>query len=186
MVTLWLKLVIFGVSGIIWRMCGSKCQGEGGGIFPTLCVECCLVFFIKWYFRYRIMYLHWKTCSCVRVLAVPAWTPGGTSQGQGCCPHPPVALHIVAVCHLCCVPLCGSDFHDSTIERCWIPIFGGQGVSKGRTTKVSRQRLSVYLENHTQIIGAKGCELLQYHLIKISSLSRIRDRTELTEADWCI
>ena len=26
-----------------WRMCGSKCGGEGGGIFPTLCVECCLV-----------------------------------------------------------------------------------------------------------------------------------------------
>ena len=29
--------------GIIWRTCGSKCQGEGGGIFLTLCVECCLV-----------------------------------------------------------------------------------------------------------------------------------------------
>ena len=26
-----------------WRMCGSKCGGEGGGIFPTLCVKCCLV-----------------------------------------------------------------------------------------------------------------------------------------------
>ena len=26
-----------------WRTCGSKCRGEGGGIFPTLCVECCLV-----------------------------------------------------------------------------------------------------------------------------------------------
>ena len=25
--------------------CGSKCRGEGGGIFPTLCVECCLVDF---------------------------------------------------------------------------------------------------------------------------------------------
>ena len=24
-------------------MCGSKCRGEGGGIFPTLCVECCLI-----------------------------------------------------------------------------------------------------------------------------------------------
>ena len=32
-----------GFLGIIWRTCGSKCQGEGGGIFPTLCVECCLV-----------------------------------------------------------------------------------------------------------------------------------------------
>ena len=32
-----------GFLGIIWRMCGSKCQREGGGIFPTLCVECCLV-----------------------------------------------------------------------------------------------------------------------------------------------
>ena len=29
---------------IIWRTCGSKCQREGGGIFPTLCVECCLVY----------------------------------------------------------------------------------------------------------------------------------------------
>ena len=26
-----------------WRTCGSKCRGEGGGIFPTLCDECCLV-----------------------------------------------------------------------------------------------------------------------------------------------
>ena len=33
-----------GFLGIIWRTCGSKCRGEGGGIFPTLCVECCLVF----------------------------------------------------------------------------------------------------------------------------------------------
>ena len=32
-----------GFLGIIWRTCGSKCGGEGGGIFPTLCVECCLV-----------------------------------------------------------------------------------------------------------------------------------------------
>ena len=29
-----------------WRTCGSKCRGEGGGIFPTLCVECCLVSYI--------------------------------------------------------------------------------------------------------------------------------------------
>ena len=26
-----------GFLGIIWRTCGSKCGGEGGGIFPTLC-----------------------------------------------------------------------------------------------------------------------------------------------------
>ena len=26
---------------------GSKCGGEGGGIFPTLCVECCLVFSVS-------------------------------------------------------------------------------------------------------------------------------------------
>ena len=32
-----------GFLAIIWRTCGSKCGGEGGGIFPTLCVECCLV-----------------------------------------------------------------------------------------------------------------------------------------------
>ena len=32
-----------GFLGIIWRTYGSKCRGEGGGIFPTLCVECCLV-----------------------------------------------------------------------------------------------------------------------------------------------
>ena len=35
--------------GIIWRTCGSKCRGEGGGIFPTLCVEFCLV---GRYFKY--------------------------------------------------------------------------------------------------------------------------------------
>ena len=46
MVTLWLKLVIhvFGVSGHYLENVWSKCRGEGGGIFPTLCVECCLVF----------------------------------------------------------------------------------------------------------------------------------------------
>ena len=33
-----------GFLGIIWRTCVSKCRGEGGGIFPTLCVECCLVY----------------------------------------------------------------------------------------------------------------------------------------------
>ena len=33
-----------GFLGIIWRTCGSKCRGEGGGIFPTLCVEFCLVY----------------------------------------------------------------------------------------------------------------------------------------------
>ena len=43
MVTLWLKLVIFGV--FFWRTCGTKCWGGEGasGIFPTLCVEFCLV-----------------------------------------------------------------------------------------------------------------------------------------------
>ena len=46
MVSLWLKLVIFGVS---WHyLCGSKWQGGSrpgsGGIFPTLCVEFCLVY----------------------------------------------------------------------------------------------------------------------------------------------
>ena len=34
--------------GIIWRTCGSKCRGEGGGIFLTLCVKCCLVYFCIW------------------------------------------------------------------------------------------------------------------------------------------
>ena len=33
-----------GFLGIIWRTCGSKCRGEGGGIFPTLCLEFCLVY----------------------------------------------------------------------------------------------------------------------------------------------
>ena len=37
-----------GFLGIIWRTCGSKCGGEGGGIFPTLCVECCLVLEMQW------------------------------------------------------------------------------------------------------------------------------------------
>ena len=37
------NLSYLGFLGIIWRTCGSKCRGEGGGIFPTLCVQCCLV-----------------------------------------------------------------------------------------------------------------------------------------------
>ena len=37
-----------GFLGIIWRTCGSKCRGEGGGIFPTLCVEFCLVRITSW------------------------------------------------------------------------------------------------------------------------------------------
>ena len=36
-------LVEIGHSWRFWRTCGSKCRGEGGGIFLTLCVECCLV-----------------------------------------------------------------------------------------------------------------------------------------------
>ena len=35
-----------GFLGIIWRTCGSKCRGACGGIFPTLCVEFCLVIII--------------------------------------------------------------------------------------------------------------------------------------------
>ena len=46
-VTLWLNLSYLGFLGIIWRAYGSKCRGEGGGIFPTLCVQCCLVW---WHF----------------------------------------------------------------------------------------------------------------------------------------
>ena len=33
----------FGFLGIIWRTWGSKLRGGSGGIFPTLCVEFCLV-----------------------------------------------------------------------------------------------------------------------------------------------
>ena len=33
-----------GFLGIIWRTCGSKRRGGSGGIFPTLCVEFCLVY----------------------------------------------------------------------------------------------------------------------------------------------
>ena len=40
------RITHLGFLGIIWRTCGSKCGGEGGGIFPTLCVECCLVIHI--------------------------------------------------------------------------------------------------------------------------------------------
>ena len=29
----------FGFPGIIWRMCGSTCQGWGGGIFLMLCIQ---------------------------------------------------------------------------------------------------------------------------------------------------
>ena len=36
----------FGFLGVIWRTCGSKCQGGSGGIFPMLCIEFCLVY---WY-----------------------------------------------------------------------------------------------------------------------------------------
>ena len=32
-----------GFPGIIRRTCGRKCRGGSGGIFPTLCVEFCLV-----------------------------------------------------------------------------------------------------------------------------------------------
>ena len=32
-----------GFLGIMRKTCGSKCRGEGGGIFLTLCVEFCLV-----------------------------------------------------------------------------------------------------------------------------------------------
>ena len=42
---LWLKQVILGFLGIIWRMCGSKYRGGSRGIFPTFCVEFCLFFF---------------------------------------------------------------------------------------------------------------------------------------------
>ena len=31
------------ILGIIWRTYGSKCRGDGGGIFQMLCVEFCLV-----------------------------------------------------------------------------------------------------------------------------------------------
>ena len=41
--TLWLKLVIVGVSGHYLENVWDKWRGEGGGIFLTLCVECCLV-----------------------------------------------------------------------------------------------------------------------------------------------
>ena len=37
-----------GFLGIIWRTCGSTCQGGSGGIFPTLCIEFCLVVFLAW------------------------------------------------------------------------------------------------------------------------------------------
>ena len=35
-----------GFLGIIWRTCGSTCRGGSGGIFPTLCVEFCLVRYV--------------------------------------------------------------------------------------------------------------------------------------------
>ena len=75
-----------GFLGIIWRTCGSKCQGEGGGIFPTLCVECCLVFnslqlhiqsflpnlFIRWKHGmvclFRLVHLHlWSGSNSVQM-----------------------------------------------------------------------------------------------------------------------
>ena len=37
------NLSYLGFLGIIWRTCGSKCREVGGGIFPTLCFECCLL-----------------------------------------------------------------------------------------------------------------------------------------------
>ena len=41
----WCILTTFRIDKImVFRTCGSKCRGEGGGIFPTLCVECCLVY----------------------------------------------------------------------------------------------------------------------------------------------
>ena len=47
----WSCSVDLGLLGIIWRMCGSKCRGGSEGIFPTLCVEFCQVWyrlFYKW------------------------------------------------------------------------------------------------------------------------------------------
>ena len=64
MVILWLKLVIFGVSGHYLEKCGSKCRGQGGGIFLTLCVKCCLVYYAstfghqrRYVFEYRLQHL---------------------------------------------------------------------------------------------------------------------------------
>ena len=51
-----------GFLGIIWRMCGSK--GGSGDIFPMLCVEFCLVFFITMNFS-RSIKAH--KCCCHQV-----------------------------------------------------------------------------------------------------------------------
>ena len=65
------KWPYLGFLGIIWRTCGSKCQGGVGGrsIFSTLCVEFCLVghesslmldwFAVIQYLSFRLLqYLH--------------------------------------------------------------------------------------------------------------------------------
>ena len=84
-----------GFLGIIWRTCGSrsKCGGEGGGIFPTLCVECCLVChtsvlrdhrflaatkqLYKWYFpsvRLSVcLSVRLSVCPSVRLSVTPFW-----------------------------------------------------------------------------------------------------------------
>ena len=45
-----------GFLAIIWRTCWSRCRGGSGGIFPTLCVEFCLVT--------KVLVLDWKSTWC--------------------------------------------------------------------------------------------------------------------------
>ena len=78
-----------GFLGIIWRTCGSKCRGEGGGIFLTLCVECCLVCSTSCVFM-----MSWHGSKCIYITG-PLWgeSPGhlwGESICQLCEGKPPV------------------------------------------------------------------------------------------------
>ena len=63
------------VLGIIWRKCGSKCRGGSRGIFPTLWVEFCIVFFVlnEW----SCSMGKWDIISHTGLVDIPAWfTPG--------------------------------------------------------------------------------------------------------------
>ena len=85
-----------GFLGIIWRTYGSKCRGEGGGIFPTLCVECCLV---EMHFQWRKCVLHMASIMAadiqvmqsqgITVMAlssyIPVWETWGLRWSSSCC-----------------------------------------------------------------------------------------------------
>ena len=75
-----------GFLGIIWSTCGSKCRGEGGGIFPTLCVECCLVFLLfDFIFLWTVYIIFLYETDQIRFIIGQlsgCWWPGAFTPGH--------------------------------------------------------------------------------------------------------